>query len=231
MDFRKHIENVINRKSKDEDFGIAVITFLEMLKKLDIKFAVMGSYALQTYLPYFHRLPNDFDITLPEESIIKIEQYCQLDDHLTFIQDFVASRVAYANGYCLHLIPDMMNWVDRSSNEIFARFRVYHPDRLEKKSIRFIHFDTSIEVPVHEINFSFCLAITQRLDCNIYSDIIHVLKKYNLEISNILEFLDRVPIIRPLIQHRILELEDRVIQFDPYLLGKVNPIRIEICKS
>lgn len=224
MELNQHIDNVINRKSKDEDFAGAIIRFVEILNNLKIDYAVIGSYALQTFLQHIQRLPNDFDITLSENNIDKIKEYCISTKDLVFHEDFVASKVEYLNGYCMHLIPEKMRWVDRSTNKVFERYTVYHPDRVEKRKIRFVNFATPIDVPVHELTYSFCLAITQRLDSNIYADNVAILARYSLEVDKFSEFKSRIPVLRPLLQHRFMEFRNSLVEFNPELLNSFDVI-------
>ena len=222
MNKSKHIENVIQRKSKDEEYGIAIVCFLEMLKSLDIEYAVMGSTALQTYLPFFHRLPNDLDITLSEEKIGRIEAYCSTKEDLSFQPDFVASRVFFKKGFSLHLIPEQMKWVDRSTNIIFERYQVLHRDRLEYRPIIFVNYGLDWMIPVHCIEYSYCLYVTQRLDCNIYHDCNIILKNFELDTDLILEFCERVPVLKPIFRHRFSEHRELILRMNPELLPKID---------
>src|ERR1700753_82205 len=127
-----HINNVIKRNSKDQDIAEAIEYYVKLLKTLDISYIVIGSTAVQTYLPYFHRIPHDFDITLPQDQIFKLKDFSENDEFLKFESNDLACKLFYKNTTYMHLIPDRMNYLDKITNKIFTTFRVHHDDRIER---------------------------------------------------------------------------------------------------
>jgi hypothetical protein len=216
-----HLQNVINRKSKDYELGAAILYFKSILESLNIQYIVMGSSALQTYYDYFHRLPNDFDITLPEQDILKVKEFCDSDKFLRFEFNEVASKVYYQDYFYLHLIPGKMNIIDKVENVIFQRININHLDKTEIRKINFINFQKEIFVPVPILEYSFCLNLFVPLDSNAFSDNISILEKYTLNVELIEEFMYRVPEMTKILAIRFSELREKISLFRPDLLSKL----------
>lgn len=216
-----HLQNVINRKSKDYELGTAILYFKRTLESLNIQYIVMGSSALQTYFDYFHRLPGDFDIALPEQDILRVKEFCDSNKFLRFEFNEVASKVYYLDYFYLHLIPDRMNIIDKMENVIFQRINVYHLDKTEIRKINFINFKEEIFVPVPVLEYSFCLNLFVPLDSNVFADNISILEKYTLNIELIEEFIYRVPEMTKVLSIRFSDLREKISLFRPDLLSKL----------
>ncbi len=215
-----HIHNVIHRESKDADFGVAVCYFLRILKALDIEFIVMGSTALHTHFDYFHRLPGDFDIAIREVDIEKLRLQCDSDVNLRFEQHPVASKVHFRNKVYMHLIPEMMNIVDKTTDEIFLRVNIFHLDRTEYREINLVSFQR-IPVRVPVVEYMFCLYVSISLDSNVFSDNVTLLEQRSLNDELVREYMDRVPGMRPVIEARLKGLRTMLKAIRPDLVDRV----------
>ncbi|HKR04927.1 MAG TPA: hypothetical protein VJY62_09845 [Bacteroidia bacterium] len=220
-DFNHHIKHIISRKSFDVEIGNAIEYFINTLDSLNIQYIVMGSTGIQTYLEYFHRLPNDLDILLQEDDILKIVKICDSDANLTFEYNEVASKVVYKNKFYLHLVPNKMNIIDKIENVIFTKINVYHLDRTIYRNINLINFSKSIAVRVPILEYMFCLNMLVRLDTNNFSDNISILEKYNLNDTYIKEFTVRVPEMNEVLKNRVEELRNKLSIIRKDLLDKL----------
>lgn len=221
-----HIRNVINRESKDQEFGAAVQCFVKVLSQLNIEYIVVGSTAMQTFLDYFHRLPGDFDITLRKADIFKIEEHCRSSSVLRFEFNAVASKVYYLDTVFMHLIPDMMNIIDKTTNEIFVQINVFHLDRTEYRAIKLVNFGTQIPVRVPILEYMFCLYVSIPLDTNVFADNVSLLEKYALNSKLVREFLVRVPQLSELTHSRLAGLRKTICKLHPDLVANLPLLEV-----
>ncbi|GAA4337827.1 hypothetical protein GCM10023149_47490 [Mucilaginibacter gynuensis] len=217
--FERHINNILKRVSKDEDFGIAVKYFVDTLESLKIDYIVMGSTAIQSYLDYFHRTPGDIDILLSEQAIELLRLQCLSDELLKFEFNEVASKVHYKNGVFLHLVPTSMKVVDKIENVIFTKIEIYYPDRVNLNKLNLVNFQEEVTLKVPIIEYMFCLNLLVQLDSNNFSDNVLILSKYKLDEHYLQEFLSRVPQMHKVINVRFKALVEKIQKYRPDLVS------------
>src|SRR4051794_39487385 len=104
-EYTRGIRHCLQRPPKDRLIREAMVEFLSLLRSVSSEFVVIGSTALQAHLPAARRLPQDFDVSLGEDSIEVIAGLVQARPGFRFERNDIASRIYFQEGFSIHLIP------------------------------------------------------------------------------------------------------------------------------
>lgn len=223
--FANNLNNIINHRSRDTNFGESLEYFLSFLDSLKVNYIVVGSCAIQSYFDYMNRVPNDIDIVLPECQIIKIKASCVNEPDLKFKEHPVANKLYYKN-YChLHLIPENMKLVDKINQTVFSKVNIFFEDRTVQNEISLLNYKEKIHIRVPILEYIYCMNLFTQLDTNIVNDSIHILENYKLNIELVYEFVSRCKIMKGILENRSKKLKNILGVYRPDLIKKVILIK------
>lgn len=221
----RHIDNVVSYPSKDRVVAQSIRYLLKVLCDAGIENIVIGSTAVQAHLDYVRRLPGDCDVTIREEDIEKIAALCVGDRRLRFEQDPIACKLHIDDAYYLHLIPELMRYVDKVTGEVFARVQVCFPDRTDMRDLWFPTEEEAIAVRVPSIEYTFCLNLCPPIDANTFADMVAILQGRSLEPRLVAEFMAREPILGQVVRRRLARLSRVMERRNPDLLDRLEKVR------
>lgn len=217
------IKKRIDQLSKDYYCFNAIDSFITRLEGLDISYIVIGSCALQSYLPFYYRLPSDLDVVIPSSCIDKFTEH--LASNGVDFQQQIGCYQVLTEHLSVHLMVGALYQVDKESGIKYGRISLeLTNDQLTRQNITFVaHNKTkTITVPIPEIMF--LLNMLGTLNTNNVYGLLELLDKLELDSNKIKCYMSANEIIRQICMHRIIQLRDIIIRHQNSLLIKINHI-------
>lgn len=223
-DNEHHIANILEYESRDLVVARSIRYLLGFLARIQVDAIVLGSTAAQAHLPYARRLPGDCDVTIGEAHIAKVQSLAARDERLRFEHHPVACKLFVDDAFYMHLIPEMMRYVDKTTGEIFARVRVSFPERSEARVLSFPTESDGIEVRVPLVEYMFCMNLCPSIDANRFSDTVSILQTRALDPTLVKEFVMREPILGRVVTGRLSALRRIIQKRNPELVSAVDAL-------
>jgi hypothetical protein len=206
----QHIENKIRGTSDDELVARVLTEASSLLQEIGAEYAVVGSCAVQSYLPHFYRLPNDLDIVLRDQDT-EVVRRVGADRGYEFRDQLGRTRL-FIRGFPVHLIPHHMNIIDKSTSTVFTRIDLgacvaaasRRPILLLGTSLRPTLRIISLEAAVF-------IELIRPVYTGSLTTIAFVLRHCGLEVEQLAELLRSNDAIRPIIEARF---EQYLARFD-----------------
>lgn len=140
---QQNIQNKIAAPSDDLLVAGAIVAAAELLRVSEVPAVVIGSCAIQAYLPNFFRLPNDLDLVIHEERIPDVVRSGNIAGHS--FEPQLGRGQLLIDDFPVHLIPGEMNVIDKATNTIFTRLDLRQ--EIASAGFRDLHFLSSALIP------------------------------------------------------------------------------------
>ena len=198
-----HIQNRIRCQSRDALFVKSIQFVDSTMKELGIKYHVIGSCALQSYLEFFIRVPNDLDIVMSSEDMKSLFSW-SMAQSVPIVTELGRAKMVL-NTLPVHVIFDRMQLIDTSMNIIFSTLDVsFGNTKLFSKPVSLLDAEVHPIISVPALEVLLAIHILRPIDTNDISLLRRVLSDCKIDPKTLTDFILRHPDLVDIYKARVL---------------------------
>lgn len=188
-------------KSSDEEFFSSAKCFFELLNKNNVKYAVIGSVALQSYSMYIRRVPSDIDIIIQNNGLEFIREN---------FNDLVQKKGYYKlllNNIKIHIIVESFDILYKDKSETLFSINLDGLiDYIYLQTFKFMTIDDFVLIPVPRLEYLIALTLLKPLDSNSINDIKEAIDNNYTDCNYFANFVNQHKYMNKIITYRLDDL-------------------------
>jgi hypothetical protein len=196
----------IRQDSEDITFTRACLEIFTLLKEHHVEYLVIGSCAVQTYLCCPRRLPNDLDFVIGPEDETRFVELCLR--HGIELRRPLGRMVGSHHAISFHTLVGSMKLLNAAKSRIIADVPLRPTDFREERDLTLLLSPHKLTLPVPSLEVLLVLDLMRPLNTNTVVEVDGILSECRLDYAIIQRFVDRAPIIKPILRVRLVEFGD-----------------------